>query len=249
MQESLETAGGETVSPPQELVNNQLLTIEEYQQRYDDIYSGLVEGMEDDLKVTGRDSDYSIVKDDAMKWAGTELMEDGVLSRQVTSLVANNSDLGSRILSLLLVCTGNSKEIIKHINEKHSHAPAISHGKGRLDEEAHGGTKDDEEEFRRLQEERRRRNTEASARFRIRKKLREQERLSKLKQLHTEISGMYRRIDELTEENQYWKQRLEKLNEKKSAEMLDNIKKRNKRIAEENNADSNQDCNTICAST
>lgn len=75
--------------------------------------------------------------------------------------------------------------------------------------------------------EKRKKNTEASARFRIRKKQKEQERLNKLKELNIKITGLYKRIDVLLEENQHWKQKLEELNERKSREMLDRIRKRN----------------------
>ncbi|AAS50375.1 AAR010Wp [Eremothecium gossypii ATCC 10895] len=188
------------------------------------------------------------------------LSDERQLSMQLQDLIANNSDLGTRLLSLLLVSSGNAVEIISRINSKDrdlssldtlrllkpsSQSPRLS-GKEFPSSDADGdrmanrttctsiGTNSttaaknkDEEELLKLQLEKRRRNTEASARFRIRKKLREQEKLGKLKQLNGEISSMYKRIDELMEENRYWKRRLDELNERKSKERLDTIRRRN----------------------
>ncbi|AGO10000.1 AaceriAAR010Wp [[Ashbya] aceris (nom. inval.)] len=189
------------------------------------------------------------------------LSDERQLSMQLQDLIANNSDLGSRLLSLLLVSSGNAVEIISRINSKDGdlsgldtlrllkpsdQSPQLSGGelsscsgaedKGMVNRSACTPVKadsttaaenKDEEELLKLQLEKRRRNTEASARFRIRKKLREQEKLGKLKQLNVEISSMYKRIDELMEENKYWKRRLDELNERKSKERLDTIKRRN----------------------
>ncbi|AET37515.1 Met28p Ecym_1274 [Eremothecium cymbalariae DBVPG len=196
----------------------------------------------------------------------------GELSRQLQDLISNNSDLGSRLLSLLLVSTGNAEEIINQINKKggglsklpdvkfaniqvskqlsngslvsgcsdvpcdHRRISSEDRQRGSNDNESTVTVNDsgtlnsegDDEDIIRLQMEKRKRNTEASARFRIRKKLREQEKLSKLRQLNVEISGMYKRIDELMEENKFWKQKLEEVNERKSKEVLDTIKRRNK---------------------
>ena len=72
-----------------------------------------------------------------------------------------------------------------------------------------------------------RKSTEASARFRVRKKQREQEKLNELRELNSKIGDLNRRVDVLLEENRYWKAQLERLNDKRSRELLESIKKRN----------------------
>ncbi|EDO14492.1 hypothetical protein Kpol_250p1 [Vanderwaltozyma polyspora DSM 70294] len=74
--------------------------------------------------------------------------------------------------------------------------------------------------------EKRRRNTEASARFRLRRKQKYSESLAKLDSLNVEIKNLNLKIDELTEENKYWKNRLNRVNEMKSNELLYQIRKK-----------------------
>lgn len=173
------------------------------------------------------------------------------VSQDLQELISKNSELGSRLLSLLLVSSGNGKEIIDAINngdlskiqslnigfnlnsydsssqEEPSTLRALtqiaesnSHNKIITDSENLG-----ENELAQLSK--RKRNTEASARFRVRKKQREQEKLSKLSELNIKVNDLYRKIDILLEENRHWKIKLEELNERKSRELLENIKKRN----------------------
>lgn len=142
------------------------------------------------------------------------------VSQDLQSLISKNSELGSRLLSLLLVSSSNGKEIIEAINKGHLNlvqsldmdldVKLAKEGKGILDEIN-----------------KKRRSTEASARFRVRKKQREQEKLNELRELNLRISDLNKKIDVLLEENRYWKAQLEKLNDKKSRELLESIKKRN----------------------
>lgn len=174
------------------------------------------------------------------------------LSTQLQQLINNNSELGSRLLSLLLVSSGNAKDIINAVNKGDlsklkgltasaaaaaaaaAAAPgapgaAAAAADADADADADAATEsvvEDPEELRWKQLEKRRKNTEASARFRIRKKQREKEKLKQLEDLTNEITGMYDTIDTLIEENNYWKAKLEELNEIKSKELLANIKKR-----------------------
>ncbi|GCE99476.1 hypothetical protein ZYGM_003176 [Zygosaccharomyces mellis] len=189
------------------------------------------------------------------------------VSQYLQDLISSNSELGSRLLSLLLVSSGNGKEIMDAINKgdlgsirnldlaidlkapdgsenkatkgnfAKEQLALLSSGGGLYqeslsqdaqpqlqDENADGSVGDT---ISNPTGEKRKKNTEASARFRIRKKQKEQERLSKLKELNIKITGLYKRIDVLLEENRHWKQKLEELNERKSREMLDRIRKRN----------------------
>lgn len=182
------------------------------------------------------------------------------LSTQLHELINNNSELGSRLLSLLLVSSGNATAIINAVNNgdlsKLNGLTKISQPPPSLATSTTGNekktttttttnttisdkqdsvgtdiTKDDiAEEDNDLiwkQLEKRRKNTEASARFRIRKKQREKEKFQQLRQLTKDINDMYDTIDSLISENSYWKKKLEELNEIKSKELLDNIKRRN----------------------
>ncbi|CDO92551.1 unnamed protein product [Kluyveromyces dobzhanskii CBS 2104] len=186
------------------------------------------------------------------------------LSAQLHELINNNSGLGSRLLSLLLVSSGNAKDIISAVNKgdlsklqglterqqvpfKSANPSATSAGNknknnnnsisvsndttapeklapSSKDEIADSTENENDLIWRQL--EKRRKNTEASARFRIRKKQREKEKFQQLQQLTTDINDMYDRIDSLIDENSFWKKKLEELNDIKSKELLDNIKRR-----------------------
>ena len=142
------------------------------------------------------------------------------VSQDLQSLISKNSELGSRLLSLLLVSSSNGKEIIEAINkgqlsliqslDMNLDVKVAKEGKGILDEMI-----------------KKRKSTEASARFRVRKKQREQEKLNELRELNSKIGDLERRVDVLVEENRYWKAQLERLNDKRSRELLESIKKRN----------------------
>ncbi|BAO42172.1 transcriptional activator of sulfur metabolism [Kluyveromyces marxianus DMKU3-1042] len=193
------------------------------------------------------------------------------LSLQVRELINNNSELGSRLLSLLLVSSDNAKDIIEAVNrgdisklrdlteetttttttttttksetgteptDKVEPQPIKSEtqtqptkGPETAPQEsapssARSVSPDNVDDPLWKQLEKRRKNTEASARFRIRKKQREKEKLEQLKQLTKDINAMYDTIDTLISENNYWKEKLQELNEIKSRELLDKIKKR-----------------------
>lgn len=188
------------------------------------------------------------------------------LSLQVRELINNNSELGSRLLSLLLVSSDNAKDIIEAVNrgdisklrdlteettatttttksetgtepsDKVEPQPIKSKPKPTKGPEttpqesapssARSVSPDNVDDPLWKQLEKRRKNTEASARFRIRKKQREKEKLEQLKQLTKDINAMYDTIDTLISENNYWKEKLQELNEIKSRELLDKIKKR-----------------------
>ncbi|CUS21921.1 LAQU0S04e03884g1_1 [Lachancea quebecensis] len=151
--------------------------------------------------------------------------EHGDLSRQLHNLISSNSELGSRLLSLLLVSSGNAKEIISAVNKGDLDGlKKLNLKKSQLQRPKY--TEKELQEFQKIEMEKRRKNTEASARFRIRKKQREHEKVEKLKQLHSQISELYVTIDKLLDENKFWKQKLEEVNEQKSKELLESIKKR-----------------------
>ncbi|KAG0673608.1 hypothetical protein C6P41_002434 [Kluyveromyces marxianus] len=188
------------------------------------------------------------------------------LSLQVRELINNNSELGSRLLSLLLVSSDNAKDIIEAVNrgdisklrdlteettatttttksetgtepsdkvepQPIKSKPQPTKGPETTPQEsapssARSVSPDNVDDPLWKQLEKRRKNTEASARFRIRKKQREKEKLEQLKQLTKDINAMYDTIDTLISENNYWKEKLQELNEIKSRELLDKIKKR-----------------------
>ncbi|SCU80217.1 LADA_0B05754g1_1 [Lachancea dasiensis] len=157
------------------------------------------------------------------------------LSRQLHDLISSNSELGSRLLSLLLVSSGNAKEIIYAVNKGDLDGlKKLDLKNPQLEQQSKVTTRYTEQElneFKKVELEKRRKNTEASARFRVRKKQRQHEKAEKLKQLNAQISELYGTIDKLLEENKFWKERLEEMNERKSREMLESIKKR--RLVEE----------------
>lgn len=176
------------------------------------------------------------------------------VSQYLQDLISSNSELGSRLLSLLLVSSGNGKEIMDAINKgdlgsiknldlavdlkklngsvSENRDNKVNSAGQQLSLLSSSGKsqhylKEESPELSSPTGEKRRKNTEASARFRIRKKEREQERLNKLKELNNKITGLYKRIDVLVDENQHWKQKLEELNERKSREMLERIRRKN----------------------
>lgn len=268
-------------------------TSEQYQARYKSLYSKFLEHLNDeeeddeerDEEQASQFKESTIIQ----KQRGVENHslvpqragalgdgETGDLSQQLQSLISNNSELGSRLLSLLLVSSGNAHEIIKAVNKGDlsglknleltntvSPSPTSSMATTAATTAATGVatsmatatttatststtafqipnledlpssrtlsptyTEEQLSEFRKIELEKRRKNSEASARFRIRKKQREREKLVKLKQLNTQISELYSKIDRLLDENCFWKQKLDELNEKKSRELLDSIKRR-----------------------
>ncbi|CEP60368.1 Met28p LALA0_S01e09120g [Lachancea lanzarotensis] len=165
------------------------------------------------------------------------------LSRQLHDLISSNSELGSRLLSLLLVSSGNAKDIICAVNkgdleglkkldlQAASQLPTGSGGTSDIRATQRRYTEQELNEFKKVELEKRRKNTEASARFRVRKKQQQREKAERLKQLNSQISELYSTIDNLLDENRFWKIKLEEVNERKSREMLDSIKRR--RLKEE----------------
>lgn len=190
------------------------------------------------------------------------------ISQRLQDLISNNSELGSRVLSLLLVSSGNAKEIIDTINKQattskndlksitkiptatitttssnnrsNSSSSSISSSASNSNtyenininkKRSLSSSEDDEindyddEELSKM--EKRRKNTEASARFRKRRKEREQAKLNQLENLNVQIKSFYDKIDLLIDENKYWKQKLKEVNERKSNELLNNIKLKN----------------------
>lgn len=260
-------------------------TSEQYQVRYKSLYSKFLEHLNDE-----EDDDEERDEEQASQFKESTIIqkprgvenhslvpqragalgdgETGDLSQQLQSLISNNSELGSRLLSLLLVSSGNAHEIIKAVNKgdlsglrnleltntvspspTSSTATTAATGVATATTTATSTsttafqipnpedlsssrtlsptyTEEQLSEFRKIELEKRRKNSEASARFRIRKKQREREKLVKLKQLNTQISELYSKIDRLLDENCFWKQKLDELNEKKSRELLDSIKRR-----------------------
>lgn len=264
-------------------------TSEQYQVRYKSLYSKFLEHLNEE-----EDDDEERDEEQASQFKESTIIqkprgvenhslvpqragalgdgETGDLSQQLQSLISNNSELGSRLLSLLLVSSGNAHEIIKAVNKGDlsglrnleltntvspsptsstattaatgvatSMAPATTTATSTSTtafqipnpEDLSSSrtlspiyTEEQLSEFRKIELEKRRKNSEASARFRIRKKQREREKLVKLKQLNTQISELYSKIDRLLDENCFWKQKLDELNEKKSRELLDSIKRR-----------------------
>lgn len=175
------------------------------------------------------------------------------ISTVLQDLISNNSELGSRLLSLLLVNSENGKEIINAINngndvkdidlklfknldkvdnikkenrEKISimlPTPTPTPLRETYTNNIHNDTTI--EEASKLLK--RKRNTEASARFRKRRREREIEKLNKLQSLQTQINEFNDKINSLVDENDYWKLKLKKINESKSNELLESIKRRN----------------------
>ncbi|KAK6460974.1 hypothetical protein DFJ63DRAFT_314771 [Scheffersomyces coipomensis] len=75
-------------------------------------------------------------------------------------------------------------------------------------------------------EDKRKRNTAASARFRIKKKLKEQEMEQKSKELQDKVLGLEKRLKTLEMENKCLKNLILQQNEQKNSDLLENIKKR-----------------------
>ncbi|CAI4065449.1 hypothetical protein N7582_003059 [Saccharomyces uvarum] len=158
------------------------------------------------------------------------------LSEHLQSLISNDSELGSRLLSLLLVSSGNAEELIGMINSgqdvsqfKKLREP--KRGKATATATAAAAAAQEEEapvnELDKIKQERRRKNTEASQRFRVRKKQRNFENLNKLHGLNVQINKLRDRIAQLNKENEFWKAKLNDINEIKSQKLLNDIKRRN----------------------
>ncbi|SMN21460.1 similar to Saccharomyces cerevisiae YIR017C MET28 Basic leucine zipper (bZIP) transcriptional activator in the Cbf1p-Met4p-Met28p complex [Maudiozyma saulgeensis] len=166
------------------------------------------------------------------------------VSTVLQNLISNDSKLGSRLLSLLLVNSGNGKEIIKAINKGDDESlnkldlsilknlnnsnflKNVSNNNSKLIEPTIRNNEIDNEEEE-LQILKRKRNTEASARFRKRRRQRELEKLDKLKSLQLQINQFNDKINLLIDENNFYKLKLKKINERKSNELLNQIKRRN----------------------
>lgn len=158
------------------------------------------------------------------------------LSEHLQSLISNDSELGSRLLSLLLVSSGNAEELIGMINSgqdvsqfKKLREP--KRGKATATATAAAAAAQEEEapvnELDKIKQERRRKNTEASQRFRVRKKQRNFENLNKLHGLNVQVNKLRDRIAQLNKENEFWKAKLNDINEIKSQKLLNDIKRRN----------------------
>ncbi|CCH63145.1 hypothetical protein TBLA_0J01490 [Henningerozyma blattae CBS 6284] len=72
--------------------------------------------------------------------------------------------------------------------------------------------------------EKRQKNLEASARFRIKRKKKLQDNFRKLDDLKRLIARLNDQINVLNDENIYWKQQLSAIHEKKSRDLLENIR-------------------------
>lgn len=154
--------------------------------------------------------------DDVLKEESESIVN---LSQELQNQISKNSELGTRLLSLLLVSSSNGKEIIGAINRGD-----ISRIRG-LNFNAKVGKNDIKESE--IDIIKRKKSTEASARFRIRKKQREQERQSELRELNIRIQNLNKRVNVLLDENRYWKRQLEKVNDRKSEELLESIRRQN----------------------
>ena len=75
-------------------------------------------------------------------------------------------------------------------------------------------------------EDKRKRNTAASARFRINKKMKEQQMQQKSKELQDRVTGLEKKLKTLEMENKCLKNLIVKQNEQKNSDLLENIKKR-----------------------
>lgn len=215
-------------------------------ERDDRNYAELISGIKgtEGVRMHNKDDNYTVRKDEDHRRKmsiPSEESEKRELSTRLQEMINNNSELGSRLLSLLLVNSENAKSIIEAVNkgdfsdfdrlevrqDGKDGADITEEGKkGSALEEKVSEAKEDLEDVRKREEEKRRRNTEASARFRVRKKEKEKERLKQFELLIEDIGGMYDKIDGLVEENNYWKRRLEELNELRSRQLLDSIKRR-----------------------
>ncbi|QID85904.1 Transcriptional activator of sulfur metabolism met28 [Saccharomyces pastorianus] len=161
------------------------------------------------------------------------------LSEHLQSLISNDSELGSRLLSLLLVSSGNAEELIGMINsgqdvsqfkklrEPKKGKAATATATAQEEEEEEEEEEAPVNELDKIKQERRRKNTEASQRFRVRKKQRNFENLNKLHGLNVQINKLRDRIAQLNKENEFWKAKLNDINEIKSLKLLNDIKRRN----------------------
>ncbi|CCF60443.1 hypothetical protein KAFR_0K00870 [Kazachstania africana CBS 2517] len=123
---------------------------------------------------------------------------------KLLKLVMNDSELGTRLLSLLLLNNNNNKtDLLNKINNN-----TTTH------------TTEDEHRLKKRQK-----NTEASARFRARQKIKYKENLIKLNELNTKINKFNNKISLLELENKNLKLKIQKFNELKTNELLNNIKK------------------------
>lgn len=200
------------------------------------------------------------------------------VSEHIKNMILENSELGSRLVSLLLVNSGNADEIINTLNNTNTKKPqpqqqqqrkvgVVDDAAGRagnrrksgyitkpvLQQQSsrknsldytykkpssvsfantYGSDEDEQEEetaddllLRTL--EKLRKNSEASARFRNRKKQKREENLKKLEELNGHIDQLNKKIDKLLQENKYWKTKLDDINEQKSKQLLEQIKKKN----------------------
>lgn len=75
-------------------------------------------------------------------------------------------------------------------------------------------------------EDKRKRNTAASARFRIKKKMKEQQMNQRSKELQDRVIGLEKKLKTLEMENKCLKNLIVKQNEQKNSDLLENIKKR-----------------------
>jgi hypothetical protein len=75
-------------------------------------------------------------------------------------------------------------------------------------------------------EDKRKRNTAASARFRIKKKLKEQEMEQRSKEMHEKVSNLEKKLKTLEMENKCLRNLILQQNEKKNSVLLEDIKKR-----------------------
>lgn len=142
------------------------------------------------------------------------------ISKDLQNQILKNAELGSRLLSLVLVSSSNGKEIIDAINKGD-----ISRIKSlNFDAKLPKDTKENE-----IDVIKRKKSTEASARFRIRKKQRELEKQTELRELNIRIKDLNKRVGVLLDENRYWKLQLERVNDRKSEELLESIRRRNQR--------------------
>lgn len=169
------------------------------------------------------------------------------VSTVLQSLISNNSELGSRLLSLLLVNSGSGEEIIRAINSGSAVTELDAALLKSLDVSAgasavvkavatssvvntttNTSTSSEEEQFseQERREIKRKKNTEASARFRKRRREREQEKTLRLRKLQQQIAKLNDRVGALVDENAYWKRELKRINESKSEKLLLDIRQR-----------------------
>lgn len=153
------------------------------------------------------------------------------IPEELREMISGNSELGTKLLSLLLMNNGSAQEIATAVQVRDSSLQAAGVSRSRVPRDALDGPAvlpaalpQEDEDLLRQQLEKRRKNTEASARFRLRRKQREREKILKLEQLHDQVNKLYVRINDLTKENDYWKNQLKEVNERKSRRLLDSIK-------------------------